>query len=87
MVKEEKERSFANPSQQHPKARSKRGHLKITLAYLYRVTRTISTYDHRSVRTGHPVRNHEVSLHVDRFNKNPGNEGVVIPGTWITRDS
>lgn len=31
----------------------------------------LSTYDHRSVRTGHPVQNHEVSI------------VFVVPGTKI----
>jgi hypothetical protein len=35
------------------------------------IARGRSTYDHRSVRTGHPVRNHEVSI------------VFVVPGTKI----
>jgi hypothetical protein len=31
----------------------------------------LSTYDHRSVKTGHPVRNHDVSI------------VLVVPGTKI----
>jgi hypothetical protein len=34
----------------------------VKLRFRRRVTRWINTYDHRSVRTGHPVRNHEVSI-------------------------
>ena len=45
------------------------------------------TYDHRSVRTGHPVRNHGFTICVHRFDENSGKEGIVIPGTWNTRDS
>jgi hypothetical protein len=36
--------------------------------------------------SGHPVRNHEVSVRVHRFSENPGKEGVVVPGTWHARD-
>jgi len=48
-------------------------------------TAMMCTYDHRSVRTGHPVQNHEVSTvfvvpGTKILNKK---KGVVIAGTWI----
>jgi hypothetical protein len=40
------------------------------------------TYDHRSVKTGHPVRKHRLSNHVFQVNEDSGREGIVIPGSW-----
>jgi hypothetical protein len=51
---------------------------------IYRPKKTVNTYDHRSVKTGHPVRNHEVSIvFVVPETKILKKEGVVIAGTWI----
>jgi hypothetical protein len=41
----------------------------------------IGTYDHRSVRTGHPVRNHRFSIRICLFDEDPGKEDVVFPET------
>jgi hypothetical protein len=44
----------------------------------------LSTYDHWSVRIGHPVRNHEVLIvFIIPGTKIPRKEGVVIPNSWI----
>ena len=43
----------------------------------------MSTYDHRSVKAGHPVRNHEVSVVFVVPGTKILEKGVVIAGTWI----
>ena len=37
------------------------------------------TYGHRSMRTGHPVRNHGLSNHTCLLNEDAGRKGVTIP--------
>ena len=46
-----------------------------------------STYDHRSVRTGHPVRNHEVSIVFVVPGTRNLEKKVLIAGIWNARDS
>jgi hypothetical protein len=71
MAKEEEERSsiVVRQSQSTLQGSVELGRLRVMSAYSRPNNLVIGTYDHRSVRTGHPVRNHNVSI------------VFVIPGT------
>lgn len=44
----------------------------------------VNTYDHRSVKTGHPIRNHGVSIVFVVLATEILKEGVIIAGPRLT---